>query len=1260
MSSDRRHDGATLRMTPRQEAFWLEDALFPAVPCNHVVVRLVIDGDLDAARFAAAFAKVVEANDAMRLAFDPAGGPQLRPVAAAPDLAQAAAVDADDATRWRRAFLQPRFRVGEPLWRAALLRLGAARHEFVLAQHHVVTDSRSCLLFVEQLAAAYAGAVPAVSASSFGAAMAAQRRWLDGGEAAAAADFWRERLADSPPPCRLYGRDPAGKTAATRRVTVALPAETTAALAARAAGASPAQWFAAATLAWLQRVGEGEEFVVGVPLLNREPAHERTLGLLMEIVPNRVAVAPTATMRELLGAVQAEVARVRPHRRWTVPARQARCDVLLNVHPEAPTRFAGLPCRYELTTPPNLAAADDFAGASGPWAAREAVTVQVHRHGDGPYEVSLDANGGMFDAALVARGLGHLVALLVAGLRDPDATIAAASILGAEEARLAAPRRPAAGAPATMVASFLAAARRGPDRVAVRHRERSVSYRELMASSATIAGALRAANVGPGDRVAVCLRRAPELLAALLACARLGAAYVPLDPSHPGARLQLILADAAPRACVLDGDGRAALGELAAPCVDLDAPLAAAPVAADEDRSRPDGVAYVLFTSGSTGRPKGVEVLHHGLGAFLAAMAHEPGCGPDDRVLALTTVSFDIAALELWLPLTVGAEVVLADRADAVDPAALARLVAARAVTLLQATPATFHLLVQNDWPGRPGLRALVGGEALPPDLAAALLPRVGELWNMYGPTETTVWSTCMRVGTRQPIAIGRPSAGTAASVRTPAGALCPLGAVGELWLGGDGVAKGYLARPELTAERFVDASDGRWYRTGDLARLADDGVFEFLGRNDFQVKVRGYRIELGEIEAAMAACPGVRQAVVVARGSGPATALVGYAQGGADAPSLAELDAWLRARVPAYMVPARLCVLERFPLTPSGKVDRKALPEPAAAAPVRAPAGPRAPYEARIAAYWSKALGDADPTGAQWRLDDDFFAVGGHSLAALELARLLQDGLGLGIDVGAIFARPTLRQQVALAEAGGAGETAVVTLAPGAPGHAPIYAACGISLYAPLARALQPERPFHAVFVPEEESGAGATASATELAAAYWRRIRAHHRGGPFHLVGFCYGGIVAFEIARLARAEGAAVGVVALVDTALWGVMRRNRVQQVWRRLRRLFAGAPPAATAAPATAAPAAPVVVDRRAEDLFERARAYRPSGPHDGLVVLARARRGELLATWRPTPFLGWEPWLAGERALVEVDGAHEMLLQEPAVGAIAAALRSRL
>jgi amino acid adenylation domain-containing protein len=425
--------------------------------------------------------------------------------------------------------------------------------------------------------------------------------------------------------------------------------------------------------------------------------------------------------------------------------------------------------------------------------------------------------------------------------------------------------------------------------------------------------------------------------------------------------------------------------------------------------------AYVIYTSGSTGRPKGVVVSHGGLVNFLESMQREPGLSAADVLAAVTTISFDIAGLELYLPLMVGARVELVSHDTAADGMALAAKLGECGATVLQATPATWRLLLDADWAGSPALRALCGGEALPRDLANAILARTKELWNLYGPTETTIWSTVDRVrpGT-EPITIGRPVANTQIYILDRNGEPLPAGVPGELWIGGDGVAIGYHNRPELTAERFVQdrfsrKPGARLYRTGDLARWLADGRLEHLGRLDNQVKIRGFRIELGEIEAALSSHPAVREAVVVAREAGPGdNRLVAYVvyQPGAEM-TASEARRHLRQTLPDYMIPSLVVSLDAMPLTPNRKVDRKALPDPFE----RSGRGtgseePLAPgLEQQMADVWRELL-HVERVGP----DDNFFELGGHSLLSLRVAAAVEKRSGWRMDPRMLFFH-TLRQ---------------------------------------------------------------------------------------------------------------------------------------------------------------------------------------------------------------------------------------------------------
>ncbi|MEV1064378.1 amino acid adenylation domain-containing protein [Streptomyces sp. NPDC050263] len=554
---------------------------------------------------------------------------------------------------------------------------------------------------------------------------------------------------------------------------------------------------------------------------------------------------------------------------------------------------------------------------------------------------------------------------------------------------------------------FTRQARRRPGAVAVACGDRTLTYRELDERSDRLATELAAHGAFRGELVGVALRRSPELVVALLAVLKTGAAYVPLDPVYPPERIAAMADDSRLRLVVTESALRPALSGVRADLLLL-----------DEDRERPvgwcvpagaDDPAYVIYTSGSTGRPKGVQIGHRALTNFLCAMAGQLGCGEDDRLLAVTTVCFDIAGLELYLPLITGGRVEIAPAETAADGFALAALLERTRPTMMQATPATWRMLLTAGWTGHPGLTALCGGEALPSDLAGELLARAEELWNLYGPTETTVWSTLCRVERGAPVTIGRPLANTRCYVLDRFGEPVPPGTAGELHIGGDGVAHGYLGRPELTAERFVQDPFGpggaRMYRTGDLVRQLPDGRLEYLNRVDSQVKLHGFRIELGEIEHHLRARPGIREAVAVVREDSPGDRrLVAYvvADPGTE-PDVAILRDALRGVLPGYMVPAVVVVVDEVPLTHNGKVDRKALPAPAPAGP-GLPAAPTTDTERAVAAVWRRVLG-VPLVGPR----DNFFDLGGNSLLLMHVVKELRDTLDPSVTRVDVFRYPTV-----------------------------------------------------------------------------------------------------------------------------------------------------------------------------------------------------------------------------------------------------------
>jgi len=563
--------------------------------------------------------------------------------------------------------------------------------------------------------------------------------------------------------------------------------------------------------------------------------------------------------------------------------------------------------------------------------------------------------------------------------------------------------------------------------------------------------------------------------------------------------------------------------------VDQQASLGACP----DSTTGLDDLAYVIFTSGSTGRPKGVQIPHRALTNFLVSMRHEPGMDSSDVLLAVTTLSFDIAGLEMFLPLVAGGRLVVASKETAMDGKALLQAVADESITILQATPVTWKLMLAAGWDSFPNLKVLCGGEAFPRDLADALLPKAGSVWNMYGPTETTIWSTCDRVGTEEgSVSIGRPIANTTVYVVGESMEPVPDGDEGELVIGGDGLAIGYLNNPEMTAEKFtrLAGTGERIYRTGDLARYMPDGRLECLGRIDHQVKLRGFRIELGEIESALRAHEAVRDAAVTLYEKDDNPRLAAYlllASPGEEnlAPAL---HAWLADRLPHYMVPASFTVLESFPHTPNGKLDRKALPEPAAGSLLFA--GGDVEYqsgtEAGLAEIWATLLGvETVPR------DVDFFALGGDSLRAVDLFIRIRERFALDLTLAVLVQAPTIEALAKRIDSGGADDLAefrsLKRIQAGQTGQPPLFWVHGgdghVLIFKFFAENLGAEYPVYAFQWTGMDGGRG-EASIMEMAEAYRDELLRFRAGksGAIRLGGFCVGGLVVLELAKLLRREG------------------------------------------------------------------------------------------------------------------------------------------
>ena len=766
----------------------------------------------------------------------------------------------------------------------------------------------------------------------------------------------------------------------------------------------------------------------------------------------------------------------------------------------------------------------------------------------------------LFAAHTIERLLYHFTTLLRSIVADPTQKIASLTILDAAERRalIVENNRTNVIYPKhlTFPQLFQAQAARTPHALAVACGEQTLTYRELDLAANRLAQELRKRGVAPGSRVAVFLDRSAELVVALVAVLKSGGAYIPLDPAYPAERLGHVFENSQPAAVITRTSLRERLGESDLPAIllDAEAALIAAqnpePLAAN---ATPDDPAYIIYTSGSTGRPKGVVVHHRGLVNLLYAMRGQPGLTREDTVVCVTTISFDIAVMDLFLPLLVGAKLVVAKEQERVDGAALFSLLRRHHATFMQATPVTWQLLLEAGWFGQLPLKMLCGGEALPRKLAEQLLQCGGELWNMYGPTETTVWSSALQVESGDgPVPIGPPIANTQFYILDSHQQLVPHGVPGELYIGGDGVTLGYFDLPVVTKEKFVADKfskqlGARLYRTGDIVRKKQHGPMEYLGRTDHQIKLRGFRIELGEIEAVLLQHPDIVEAVAVlgkdAAGEGAiwAYAVASRAQSEAAAALICALRASLLHSLPGYMCPASIVLLDALPRTPNGKIDRRSLPAPA---PVmhqsKEPAQPLNEVERRLVTIWSSILGIAtiDKTA-------DFFELGGHSLLAARLLARIETEFGQRLSLLTLFKAPNIAAQAKLLMQDTQREydfRQVVRLQPNG-SKSPLIAIHNTGVYYyHLSKLLDQEQPLTALqlFDPSIER-ANLPQTMEEIAAQYVQLIYKFQPSGPYKLMGWCVGGVLAFEVARQLMIAGHQVALLAMIDARAPGHNRR-----------------------------------------------------------------------------------------------------------------------
>ena len=1026
-----------------QQRLWFLHQMDPSSPAYNLQLAIPLR-EVDPALLERVLTEIVRRHETLRTTFAIADGQAVQvigqpwqvrlPVAdlrALPPAEHAAEVQR---IKWQ-TFSAP-FDLGAgPLIRAQLLLLANGTAELIIAQHHIVTDGWSVALLYEELGAiarAFAAGEPSplpelpVQYADFA---SWQRNWLTGATLDRQLGYWRKRLealavlelpTDRPRPALQSFKGATQSFVWSQALSDDLRELS------RERGVTLYMTLLAAFQALLARYSGQTDIVVGTSNGNRRQVEiERLIGFFVNTQVIRVDLGGDPTFAELLSRVSTAAVEAYDHQ--DLPFEK----LVEELHPRRDlSRSPLFDVMFVLQNTPLEMFSRGTAIAGVPSEGIRPADLPIQR-GTAKFDLtlcmaeagdrvcgSLEYNTDLFDDATISRLLDQFAMLVRAVAADPARRLSTVPLLSdgdqANLARWNATAEPIPDGCVHDLVSAQVALRR--EVIAVEGDSGSLTYDGVDRLSNRIARHLVALGVRPGSRVAVCVSRTPRMAAAVLAVLKAGAAYVPLDPEYPRDRLDFMLEDCGAAAIVTERSIAPVLPAAGGPRLyldDDDGPVTRESDAPLPPLAVPESVAYVIYTSGSTGRPKGVMVPHRAMVNLLATIARAPGISADDVLLSVTTLAFDIAGLELFLPLIAGARVVIAAREETLDGARLRLRLVRSGATILQATPATWRMLLDAGWDGQPQVRMITGGEAIGRSFADALMERAPVLWNLYGPTETTIYSSGEQVpDDGSPITIGRPVGNTTVYVLDDAARMVPPGLKGELYIGGIGLAHGYLNRPDLTAERFLpdpfsSVPGARMYRTGDVARLTATGRIEYLGRADFQIKLRGFRIELAEIEAVLAQIDGVADAIAAVRTDGPdEPRLVGYIRprDGASV-NLADVRAHLREKLPIYMVPAHLVTVTAWPRTPNGKIDRKALPAPAGDTPSQADyVAPQSEAERKIAEIWTAVL-RVERVG----VNDNFFDLGGHSLLIVSLQGKLSAAFGREVKVVDLFRFPTV-----------------------------------------------------------------------------------------------------------------------------------------------------------------------------------------------------------------------------------------------------------
>ncbi|ODC04609.1 hypothetical protein BFW38_14815 [Terasakiispira papahanaumokuakeensis] len=1150
---------STFPLSTAQRGQWLAQKLHGENTAFNVAEYLDIQGPLNTSNFLLAIQQLIKEADCTRSRIIEESE-QTAQFILPDDEGDVSILDVSNkenphaaACQWMHEDMRrPLNKPNEALWCSALIKIAHDHYYWYQRCHHAALDGFSGNLIAQRLSEIYNSLEEGreIEANPFGsiadilrfeADYKTSKRYIRD------RNYWLENLAHLPDPVSLSQRiEPSGLTALNDSLHLSQALAEQLASISQSYGASQPQALIALVAAYFYRMTGAEDLVFAMPVTARiSRQHRQIPGMMANAVPIRLSMSTTMTLGDLIQQVSQVVLKALRHQQYRYEDLKRDFGLISSGQQIASLGINIEPFDYNLTFGRCTTTLHNLSNAP----IEDLTAFIFDRHDHNGLKVTFDANPDRYTAEELKNHLAQFERMAKDAIAHPDRPISQASLLSPDtrhkmlsvwnDTQWPIPNL-------SVVDLFDAQVMRTPEAIAVADKAHSLSYIELNRQANAWAHRLRREGVGPHDLVAIALNRNIDMLVALLATLKAGAAYLPLDPDFPADRIRHILEDAQPKLVISTHhiDTQDIHAQHDAPTLWIDQPDF--DIHNREYHNHPPQVpiteghsAYVIYTSGSTGRPKGVEIPHKALTNFLYAMQIELKLTASDRFLAVTTISFDISVLELFLPLTVGASVLIVERNVVRSPEQLTAFAVKHQATIMQATPSLWQALLPDYQAQWHNIQPLVGGEALQGQLAEHMAKLGHPVINLFGPTETTIWSTIMpleKPADLQHPPIGRPILNTQVYVLDKAMQLVPIGVSGDLYIAGEGLAVGYYKRPELTGERFLPNPfdpGSRLYITGDQARWREDGVLEYLGRDDHQVKIRGFRIETGDIEARLLACREIQQAVVVAQPTDRGDKqLVAYIVPVDDTLKSQEIREELVLSLPDYMVPNYYVMLDALPLTPNGKINRKALPKPAWRT-LNAYTAPRNALEETLATLWSTILG-VTKVG----IHDNFFEIGGDSINATMMINQVKQTLSLDIPLGILFKSPTIADISDHFDTRQHYDPLAHILSIRTEGSEPplfcIHPALGLSLgYANLLRYLPSNIPLYGLQADGLHHAARLPTSIEEMADDYITRIRSIQPQGPYRLLGWSFGGLVAHAIAEKLQASGAVVDCLCMLDS-------------------------------------------------------------------------------------------------------------------------------